>query len=216
MQVSAECRWFWRDPEAGALLHAWFTDRSKHHECSAGGGELRSDTYLKDLNQSELGIKKRGDKPGVEVKGLVAVMESQVDSPPFLAPIELWTKWTTTALSLDSLKTLRTSKRRWLRKFDTSDKEAAEIALDKNENRIDARPLPIQGCNVEFTEITLGDEQIWYTIGFEAFGGLRSVELSLRICASEMAQRITAFPSNERVASYPLWLSTTVVPQEGR
>src|SRR3982751_1191157 len=37
----------------------------------AGGGRPREDVYLRDDRQAALGIKRRGGRPGVEVKGLV-------------------------------------------------------------------------------------------------------------------------------------------------
>jgi hypothetical protein len=58
--------------------------------CPPGGGLLRLDEYLSDPNQCELGIKRRGGKKGVEVKGLVTHAEQQLAAGPFVGPIEIW------------------------------------------------------------------------------------------------------------------------------
>src|ERR1700720_909589 len=64
MFVSAEIRWFYPD-ECPTNLHRWFGEMSP----APGGGKLRIDEYLSQTNQSEVSIKKRGGKPGVEIKG---------------------------------------------------------------------------------------------------------------------------------------------------
>ena len=71
MLVSAELRWFWRGG-VPAAVDAWFWKR----EIPAGGGNVRTDEYLVDRSQIELGLKKRGTKPGIEIKGLVGRREA--------------------------------------------------------------------------------------------------------------------------------------------
>lgn len=81
MKLSAELRWFWKDtlPEG---LNAWF------------GAErvepLRTDVYLRDSSQSELGLKRREHR--FEVKGLIARL-GEVDEGPFHGALQLWSKW---------------------------------------------------------------------------------------------------------------------------
>jgi hypothetical protein len=84
--VSAEIRWFYPD-ECPANLHRWFGGMSP----APGGGKLRIDEYLSQTNQSEVSIKKRGGRPGVEIKGLIAVCRSELT--PFAPYVELWCKW---------------------------------------------------------------------------------------------------------------------------
>src|SRR4030095_5243504 len=59
MLLSAEVRWFWegRIPE----LTRWFGSGP----FAPGGGEVRVDTYVGDPAQLELGVKSRGNKPGL-------------------------------------------------------------------------------------------------------------------------------------------------------
>jgi hypothetical protein len=57
------------------------------HPYAPGGGTPppRRDVYLYDPEQTELGIKARGLKPGLEVKGLVALLPDDVPDGPFKA-----------------------------------------------------------------------------------------------------------------------------------
>jgi len=204
MQVSAEIRWFWRGaPPPG--LEDWFR-KADRHDCAAGGGSARVDEYLCDVNQGELGLKRRGGKKGVEVKGLVAVTWGGLAAAPFVGPIELWTKWSSEPLELNAHSTVATEKRRWLRKFDTAGPSPQEIPLTAEEAPIDQRPLPTLGCNVELTQVTLPNRDIWWTFGFEAFGTLRTVENDLRAAATVLAARRPPGLGEGLLASYPTWL----------
>ena len=67
MRITAEMRWFWPG-QCPPDLEDWFFKPSPR----AGGGQLRCDEYVQQSNGSaEVGIKKRGSKAGVEVKGLI-------------------------------------------------------------------------------------------------------------------------------------------------
>ncbi len=204
MQVSAEIRWFWRnEPPPG--LKDWFC-KADHHFCSAGGGGTRMDEYLRDARQVELGIKRRGGKKGVEVKGLVAVTWGGLAVGPFAGPIQLWTKWTAEPLELQSSSTVVTEKRRWLRKFDTTMPLPQEVPLDAHEKPLDKRPLPALGCNVELTQVRLPNGQVWWTLGFESFGTIWTVENDLRAVATTLVARRPPGLGEGMLASYPAWL----------
>jgi len=207
MQLSAEIRWFWPDslPEG---LSDWFRSGSDVY-CGAGGGISRVDTYLRDPNGVELGVKHRGSKLGVEVKGLVEVRSHGLNERKFLGPVEIWAKWTSKELRLHTDSTLAVRKVRWLRKFDTTGIEPIEIALDANEQPVDGVHLPAMGCNVEMTEVTL-NETIWWTLGFESFGSLATLEANLYRTASVLADRRPPKLQNGILASYPLWLARHV------
>jgi hypothetical protein len=113
-------------------LKEWFTDAC-FHDCPVGGGGHRVDAYLSDPQQVELGVKLRGKKTGVEVKGLVAVLADGCTDSPFVGPVEIWGKWSSEALSLTGASLVLVSKRGWLRKFVSLGPEIQEIALDINE-----------------------------------------------------------------------------------
>jgi hypothetical protein len=208
MQVSAEIRWFWHDASPPGI-EDWFCKADAHY-CSAGGGGTRVDEYLRDASQVELGLKRRGGKKGVEVKGLVAVTWSGLAVGPFAGPVEVWTKWTSEPLELNSTSTVNTTKRRWLRKFDTIVPLPQEIPLDTEEKPLDNRPLPALGCNVELTQVSLLNGDVWWTLGFEAFGTIRTVENDLRAVATILAARRPPGLGDGLLASYPAWLKEHV------
>ena len=83
MQISAEIRWFWfvNCPDG---VETWF----RSGPTPAGGGRAREDEYLHEPRQTELGLKRRGEKPGVEAKGLVAVSSRPSDTIPFVGPVD--------------------------------------------------------------------------------------------------------------------------------
>ena len=204
MELSAETRWFWRGagpPE----LRQWFMDASLH-TCAPGGGRLRVDAYLSDRGQVELGIKRRGHRKGVEVKGLVAVLAGECDDRPFVGPVEIWAKWSSEALSLTGMDRIVVRKRRWLRKFGPLGSDYQEIALGADESPIDGRSLPSEGCNVEYTEISLDGGRVWTTLGFEAFGSLDKIAASLLRTTEHLSMRRSPTLVGAWHASYPRWL----------
>jgi hypothetical protein len=200
MLLSAEVRWFHRGPSA---FSDWFRDTGIH-AYPPGGGQRRTDRYLRDTAQEELGIKRRGGRRGIEVKGLVAA-RSHLSEGPFVGRVELWTKWTSEALELPDVATVLTEKARWQRKFDTCAKTPVEVELDASENQVDGS-LPDRGCTVELTEVrVLGD--VWWTLGFESFGRLDTVEGDLRAVAALIAAERRPPPLDGWMeGSYPRWL----------
>lgn len=200
MLVSAELRWFWRGG-VPAVVDAWFRER----EIPAGGGNPRTDEYLVDRNQIELGLKKRGKKPGIEIKGLVGIRRPV--SMPFDGRVQIWSKWTSESLTIDHLPRVIVQKTRWLRKYDTSSSEPTEIALADDERpRHSPDQLPERGCHFELVTLQLdGDPTLWSSIGFEAFGDLATVEDSLDRTMRHV-RPADPLPAG-RELSYPGWLA---------
>lgn len=205
MQISAEIRWFWQGRCPSDFRERFCT--AGVDICSAGGGCKRIDHYFRDLEQSELGIKLRGDKRGVEVKGLIANLQP-LSAGPFGGEIQLWGKWTSLSLQLDPESTLKVEKFRWQRKFDTSFPMPKEIALDTDEQPINSERLPTVGCNVELTDITVGHhhDDRWWTFGLESFGPLHTLEISLRSVAEALTSRPYSICRDGMLSSYPMWL----------
>ena len=198
MSVSAEFRWFWKDalPQG---LEAFF----RAGPFPPGGGKTRSDEYLVDARQIELGLKRRGGKDGIEIKGLVAVRE--VLPAPFEGRVQIWSKWTSNALTIDHLPRLVVHKTRWLRKFDTSGADVTEVELDAEERpRQSPEWMLERGCHFELAAIQI-DERAWWTVGFEAFGPLDTVEESLVRTVKRLAPGPNVPPGLE--LSYPAWLA---------
>jgi hypothetical protein len=209
MQISAEIRWFWpaKCPDG---IETWF----RSGPTQPGGGSAREDEYLREPGQTEFGLKRRGEKPGAEAKGLVTVLPQPSDTIPFVGPIEIWCKWQLLTLTLRDVSIVPTRKIRWLRKFDTGGGEPTEVPLGEDEMPADRRALPKLGCNVELTRVEVGGEHVWWTLGFEAFGDLASVERSLRSTLSVMAARRPPSLGSGELLNYPAWLSKHVLQQQ--
>jgi hypothetical protein len=152
MQISAECRWFTDNRTVGESLKTWFLNPAIHGQ-SGRADDHRADCYLLDPGQKELGIKRRGSNSGVEIKGLVYVDHTPLRCGSLTACIERWAKWTSATLDLAAFRTVAIRKTRWLRTFDTSNGEAAEIQIDGNKQSATNQDPLTQGCNVEVTEI---------------------------------------------------------------
>jgi hypothetical protein len=196
--VSAELRWFWSGSLPSAV-DGWFRDA----RFPPGGGKPRTDEYLVDRSQIELGVKKRGAKTGVEVKGLVGLRRSV--SVPFSGRVQIWSKWASDALTIDHLPRVAVEKTRWVRRYDASGPDIVEIALDDEERpRRSPDNLPEAGCHVEVVSLRL-EGTPWASVGFEAFGELATVEDTLDRTLRHMAPQ-TILPAG-RELSYPAWLA---------
>jgi len=203
MFVSAEIRWFYPD-ECPANLHRWFGEMSP----APGGGKLRIDEYLSQTNQSEVSIKIRGGRPGVEIKGLVAVCRSEL--VPFAPYVELWCKWRLQASALEMTKRMIIQKTRWIRTYDTSGAAIVEIPLQADEKPLNGQPLPQQGCNVEISKIQIAEEpRQWWTLGFEAFGDLDSAPGNLLKTTQYLIAHSFPLPICGEFLNYPSWLAQT-------
>jgi hypothetical protein len=204
MQLSAEIRWFWRmKPPLG--LEEWFCGGDRH-PCPAGGGHPHTDEYLRDSGDLELGIKRRHGKKGVEIKGLVATSENNLEIGPFTGSVQIWGKWESTAMDLDMEAVVAVEKLRWLRKFATSSGIPLEIPLDGEEHPLETLHSPSRVCSVEFTKVAIADSDLWWTFGFEAVGTIRTVEEDLRRVALLVADRWESAHLDGLLASYPTWL----------
>lgn len=208
MQISAEIRWFWKD-EARALTEVaerWFMEA--RGGIKPGGGKDRVDIYLvmPDDEWAELGVKRRGSKPGCEVKGRISYL-TPVSAAPLHGEAELWGKWSSSSLSVDGQKLIETTKTRWLRKLDFDAERIREIALDEDEKPLDkSARLPSLGCHVELTRVTLDKPGVWWTVGFEAFGPVGQVERILHRAVGAFRESAPDL-STALQASYPVWLA---------
>ena len=204
MLISAEIRWFWHD-SAPEGLEDWYSGAAGH-PYTAGGLGTRTDDYLRDTSQSELGIKRRGGGKSIEIKGLVSVLPEGLNAGPFVGEIELWAKWISGAVDLESDATISVGKRRMFRKFDTSGPLPEEVLLGPDEAPIGGRQWPSRGCNAELTRVTLEQRDVWWTFGLEAFGTLSTVERDLRTVAGLLSSRRPPELPEGLQASYPAWL----------
>ena len=214
MQVSAEARLWWRSREREDV-EAWF---EKLSDLPPGGAPSlnrpsdttenlkREDVYLRDPAQAELGVKLRSAGTAnerLEVKSLVAL---RGDAAPF-GPVTIWVKLSSRALRLDRATTVKVHKQRRLRKYGWDGAVLRENALKADESPRDG-DLPEACCNVEFTRATVeGSDEVWWTLGYEAFGSLDEVERVLRGCLLVTVARTPAPATNAgEPGSYPEWL----------
>jgi hypothetical protein len=205
MQVSAEIRWFWPESSVPTPIGDWFIQSLRGQ--NEGGPdpvpESRVDTYLKC--SAELGLKKRGGKGGVEVKGLVGTSDLKLLTPPLEGEVQIWSKWGTDAFQIDGYTTVDTAKTRWLRKFDTEQVVPTEVPLH-GPSAVAFEAWPKQGCNVEYTKVAVGNSR-WETFSFESFGSLAQVESSLRRTVEFFAPLCPGLPADAVLDSYPSWLA---------
>ena len=137
------------------------------------------------------------------MKSLVAF---RGDAAPF-GPVTIWVKLSSRALRLDRATTIKVHKQRRLRKYGWDGAVLREIPLQTDESPRDG-DLPEAGCNVEFTRATVeGSDGVWWTLGYEAFGGLDEVERVLRGCLqATVARAPTPATTAGKPGSYPEWL----------
>jgi hypothetical protein len=181
----------------------------------AGGGKDREDEYLFDRSQPELGIKTRGDKKGVEIKGLVNTLPDPRSTSCFPGHFQIWCKWTSNLVSLQGLPTLLTRKTRWIRKYDAGLQWLQEIKLKEDELPVDpSLGLPAEGCNVELTKVAIvspaSETVSWWSLGFEAFGSLQSIESNLTKTVAFLANQDSPMPPEGQQLSYPAWLGLAI------
>ncbi|HKU98873.1 MAG TPA: hypothetical protein VJR58_26505, partial [Vineibacter sp.] len=167
----------------------------------------RRDVYLQDPTQSELGVKQRGGQPGLELKGLIAIHAPYEGQAPFLAPVEIWRKWTLVAMSLDTAPVLVAEKTRWLRTFDTCTAMAREVVLDATGVPANGDPPPVLGCHAELTQVVIAESgALWWTFGLESFGSGAVID-SLQKTVAELTSRRPPSLGAAESLSYPAWLS---------
>jgi hypothetical protein len=205
--VSAEIRWFWKE-EIPVGIRDWFFQGEPR---PGGGPPFRTDRYISQVNSNQIGIKERGGKHGFEIKGLVATSKRE-ELKRIASYFEIWCKWSCIAPYLDRAEKVTTHKTRWLRKFDTAGSEIIQIPLDENGNPKPGYIRPSQGCNVELTKVEIPDQsQVWWTLGFEAFGDITTAQLSLLRVAIPEDSTLSDLVPTGHFMSYPAWIAEWIV-----
>jgi hypothetical protein len=203
--LSAEVRWFWRDA-CPRETERRFRDGPAFPFIPAGGGEEpRVDRYFHAKGATDIGVKVRGQRAGesdgVEIKGLVAVLE-----PPEVAggcaigfPIQIWGKWSAARLTAE--QSMVTRKQRWMRRYRVAGRGVEELPHNGK------AAVPETGCNLELTRVDVeGRPQAWWTLGFEAFGDLRSAPEALAATFGFLSGNRPLPPLDGERLSYPEWL----------
>lgn len=186
MHVTAELRLWW--PLCPAEVETWWAGCSQPART-----EERTDIYLRDFDQAEIGIKCREDRrtDGAEVKQLVAKIGDYRAQP-----MELWVKSGSLVLTIAGLPTIAVHKARQLRDFGP---DGAPTKSECDEG----------ACHVELAEIRCeGEDSTWWTLGFEASGELGSVKMILQRTLEGIVPRLPHGVFASAIAGgYPLWLS---------
>lgn len=214
-QVSGEVRWF-LDPSQSERASQFATWLMGGAIPVGGGKKVREDVYVKDVKATELGVKSREGKKGLEVKALVDAAAGTLRVGGRVGAVQVWSKVSSLELALPK-STVVTHKKRWLRKFDTSGVDAVEVALGQGPSGEDpAGKPPDVGCNVEWTEVRVGESLEW-TFGLEAFAFVEGVDHrlvlvdSLKKTIDALERSLPGQPSLEdpswRELSYPAWLA---------
>ena len=113
--------------------------------------------------------------------------------------MQLWAKWPSNALNIDSAALIRVHKRRWMRKFWVGAGAAVE-GTGADEPRK-------SGCDAEFTLLDV-EGAVWWTFGFEAFGELDRVEDDLAATVAVIAGRKPPMLPRGEASSYARWLAS--------
>jgi len=181
--VSAEIRWFWPKTCPPLVLEQF------HRNEAVSDGRRRADIYLRLAGQSELGVKRRGNKPGIELKGLVAIRP--LHSGSLASSCQLWCKWSADSKVPSEWPQFPVAKTRWLRHFEVSPKQ------EKGESQ--------QGCRLELTKVEIAGSEICWTLGFEAFGEFDRLVDHLSSAIGQAG--ITSEASRDGLfLSYPAWI----------
>jgi len=221
---SAEVRWI-IPGTVSENIKKWF---KKDPNCRME--KTRIDYYLKFFGDRCIGIKLRKYDSGDQKLEFKPVFKNNVNvklPDGISGKVEQWEKWSTGAIAgkelLEMLKYQHADwhalrKDRWLRKY-SADKKKIEKINAKDENL-----RPENGCNVELTELRIGNvDEIsetnleggkpFWTLGFEAFNDedivvnvlaeVVRMELLENQCPSEIYDHL----ASETTDSYPSWFA---------
>jgi hypothetical protein len=183
--------------DTGVVLQGW---------TAAGGGRLRIDRYIVLRSEPSLSIKQSGDYSAFEVKGLLTTRRTP-ELDPLASHLEVWGKWSCAIPGLKMKDQLVVTKTTWRRKFDTSKHVRLEIPLTTSERLKSGFPAPIQGCDVELTEVQIMNESDrWWTLAYEAFGDIEMIPTNLTLVVLPDKSFLGRTIASGARISYPVWL----------
>ena len=220
MQPSMEVRWFLRGDMPRKKIQDWFKSGSDQLGRMPFSDESRDDIYLSLTKTTDLSIKMRAGK-NLEIKQRKIDAGMQVLKDGSQGRVEQWVKWSFSIpeknekgemLMVPDISSPEGSwtvvqKRRLLRKFEVKVGDIIE-AVDAIKIR------PKQGCNLDIAWIEAGGQK-WWSLGFESFGNLDTVEKNLLLVLNYVLAD-PAFPTLQAANSfaYPTWLSIVLTNGE--
>jgi hypothetical protein len=232
MQPSTELRWFFeievppgQNLEAAqipAAVQTWFNGGENGLPKGAGfiDSEARPDTYLSLPDSVDLSVKVRAGKR-VEIKRRHIDVGLRTWPGGVEGRVEQWLKWSFALAEKDDKgetiagpdisapagSWLIVDKLRHLRKFEVKAGDKVE-AVPKSS-------FPPQGCNLEITRLVYSN-RVWWSLGFESFGGLDTVEKNLDLVMNYIALDFpgVSMLKAEHSYAYPAWLGMVLRSKE--
>lgn len=202
MQSSMEVRWFLTGT-APKEVEQWFRRGYVSPKDAPIDDEARDDIYLSLPDSEALGIKLRAGKK-IEVKQRLSSSGVQTLRAGIEGGVEQWVKWSFDLMARnDEIASpgywTVIKKRRLLRKF-------AVIAAEKVTVVDAVNQRPDEGCNMELAWLEVNGKK-WWSLGFESFGKLDTVEKNLRLVLEQVLPDPN-FPEMraEQSYAYPAWL----------
>ncbi len=200
MFPSMEVKWF-REGAIPPTVWEWFQQRDGQPETQP----CRVDYYLRVTDRDSLGIKLREGR--IEIKqrhrqyGVVR-FDGRV-----AGLVEQWHKWgfELTSVGSDPASILGVS-RSWIGVKKERRLYRYRVTSDQKVVAVPATGYPVQGCQLELTRIGV-EERTWWSLGFEAFGDVSTIEESLFVVARQVlaAGEPPALEAKESYG-YPKWL----------
>jgi len=199
---TVEARWFCRGMVPRSVLE-WF---------QAGGSHpyepfSRTDYYLRRPAGDTLGIKLREGR--IEIKQRQREYGLQRLHQRVAGQVEGWGKWSFALAGADSgISGVVASDPAWVGVKKERRLRVYQLTADKEVIATSAGENPAQGCGVELTQVSVG-EQVWWSLGFEAFGVESTQQDSLlRIARHVLSASEPPALDAQDSRSYPQWLAT--------
>ena len=209
MQVFAEARWFWQGSAQNRFTR-WFTSSSSF-ALAAHGPEVRQDRYFCSGSQTNVGIKSRGTKAGIQVKSLIGTERPGLALEPMFGAIEIWIKQRAPRIELPAGQVVELTKLRWTRKFECDRAGAREIELCPGIQAAGKSSSVAVACKAELALVVLHDGASWWSFGLQAGGSAADAKSAVRATAS-LLHDLGAPDMDDAIAlSYPAWLRRQVV-----
>lgn len=198
MFPTAEIRWFYPGRLPSDVL-AWFQQGHARRVEPAG----RTDRYLGAVDTDGLGVKLREGR--VEVKQRFRSPDLVTLAEGVAGYLEHWRKWSFALAPESGEETaswIAVSKERWLRRYSLLKDGGLEVVPPSR--------YPDRACDLEVTQVRAGG-QVWWTLGFEAFGQTSALRDILLGAAEEILRTPPPMPlTAETSYSYPRWLALAV------
>lgn len=199
---SKEVRWFF--PENPNLLRLWFEEK----KFSFAGDLGRIDYYLDMQPQKNISYKIREGRTEIKLQ----LGDDTISSFPngHSGIVNHWVKWSLPLkvkierpdilYAMDENSFISIKKKRVLVNF--------EVLIDGIISVVNTNTFPLEGCQVELTEISHNDKY-WYSFGFEAFGTESMLDRNFELVTGKVLKEINSPIFKEYGSmSYPAFLSS--------